>query len=347
MQAAANTSRFLTGCSSIAGLADSEIVVSNGGLFHQIVASHLAQTVHSQEIYLKLANALIRFAEQAFTLRDLSALEEASRILMTLPVDAARQIGIYYYALAINRRGRRDEAKVLLERVADHGPVTYRARAIQTLGTGQHYNGQLDEALRFQVEALRVASDRNAHGLQTTLMAHLEISHFKSDTGDHKGALRVLESVTPLVQIVARQNPLYFYFYHNELAVEFGELGRIAEAEAACKIALACPFASAYPEWGETHQELEAKRTSATASVVAINRAPAAEAAASPQAKPERKSKPAARLAFSWPARRKDSLQRSIIPIVATATIGHNETTQGILDRVLICNAPRAPTAHR
>lgn len=156
-------------------------------------------------------------------------------------------------------KGQRDEADALLEKVADDGPITYRARAIQTLGTNNHANCQLDEALRLQLEALRVASDKDARGLQTTLLAHLAISHLTSDAGDHKGALSVLESIAPLVQIVRRTNPLYFYFYHNELAVEFGELNRIAEAESASAIALASPFAPAYPEWAETRQELEAK----------------------------------------------------------------------------------------
>ena len=271
MQAAAITSRFLTGCSSKVGSADSESVVSNGGLLHQIVVSHLAQTVYSREIYLKLTNALIQFAEQAFTQRDLNALEEASRILMKVPVDAARQIGIYYYALAINRRGQRDEAKVLLDRVADNAPITYRSRAIQTLGTVRHYDGQLDEALRFQLEALRAASDKNAHGMQTTLLARWEISIITGIDGDHEQDLSDLKNLSPLVNLVAKQKPFYFYAYSNALAIELGELGHTEEASTACKIALSCPFASAYPEWAETRQELEAKRTSATPSIVAVN----------------------------------------------------------------------------
>lgn len=105
MQTAAMTSRFLTGCSSSVGLADSEIVVSNGGLIQHIV-SHLAQTVYSQEVFLKLTNVLIQFAEQAYILRDVDALAEISKVLMSLPIDGARQIGLYYHALGIKRRVR-------------------------------------------------------------------------------------------------------------------------------------------------------------------------------------------------------------------------------------------------
>jgi hypothetical protein len=213
------------------------------------------------------------------------------------------------------------------------------------LGTNNHAKCQLDETLRFQLEALRVASDRNAHGLQTTLLAHLEISHVKSDTGDHKGALAILESISPLVQTVSRQNPLYFYFYHNELAVEFAELNRIAEAEAASAIALASPFASAYPEWAETRQELEAKRTSATPSIVAINRTPEAEP--SSQVEPQRTPQRSRSLSPKWLASEKTSVQRASITIVASAVVAHDGLTQSILDRVRISIRPRAPPARR
>jgi tetratricopeptide (TPR) repeat protein len=342
MQTAAMTSRFLTGCSSKAGFADSEIVVSHCGLIQHIVASLLAENVYSKEIFLKLANALIHFAERAYTLRDLEALQEVSRVLMSLPIGAARQIGLYYHALAINRKGQIDEAKTFLETVADNAPITYRARAIQTLGANHHAKGDLDEALRFQLEALRVASDRNAHGLQTTLLARLEIATFKSLNEDHKGALAILESLSPLVQIVGRQNPLYLYFYNNELAVEFGEVGRVAEANAACAIALASPFASAYPEWSETRDELAAKCASATPSIVAINRAPEAEPSA--QVQPQPKPQLSRSRLSKWLAVEDTFLQRPLITTAPIATIACAQIAQNILDRVLVCH--RISRAH-
>lgn len=339
MQTAANTSLVLTSYSSKAVLADSEIVINHGGLFRHIVTSHLAETIHSQELFVKLANELIRFAEQAYMVRNVEVLDEVSQVLMNLPVNFARQIGLYYHALAINRKGQIDEAEGLLETVADNAPITYRARAIQTLGTNNHAKFHLDEALRLQLEALRVAADNNARGLQTTLMAHLEISHIASDSGDHKGALAILENASPLLHAVARQSPLYFYLYHNELAIELGELGRIAEARAASKVALASTYAPAYPNWAETRHELEAKRTSATPSVIAIHRAPEADPA--PQVEPQRQPKPSRAVTFSCPASDKDFFQRSTTPIPATATIPLYAIS--ILDRVLVCIGPRAP----
>src|SRR5919205_2797166 len=217
MQNAAMTNRFLTADSSRVGLADSEIVVSRGGLLWQIVASHLTQTFHSQEAFLKLTSELIVVAEQAYVTCNLDALEEVSRVLMSLPVEAARQIGSYYYALRIKRKGQIDEAQRLLETVADNAPPGYRARAIQGLGALYLDRGQLDETLRLQIEALRAVPNKTAHGLQTALMAHLEIAIVTSIAGDHKGALSYLECLRPFVHLVAKQRPFYFYLYCNEL----------------------------------------------------------------------------------------------------------------------------------
>jgi tetratricopeptide (TPR) repeat protein len=270
MQNAAMTNRFLTADSSRVGLADSEIVVSRSGLLWQLVASHLTHTFHSQAAFIKLTHDLIEVAEQAYVTCNLDALEEVSQVLMSLPVEAARQIGLYYYALSIKRKGQIHEAQRLLEMVADHAPPAYRARAIQGLGAVHHDLGRLDEAVKFQLEALRAVPNKTAHGWQTALMAHFEIAIVTSIDGDHKGALSKLEGLKPLVNQVAKQSPFYYYLYCNELAIEFGELGRIAEAEAAIEIALHSPYVAANPNWPETRQEIETKRTSATPSVVAI-----------------------------------------------------------------------------
>jgi tetratricopeptide (TPR) repeat protein len=206
-----------------------------------------------------------------------------------------------------------------------------------------HRQGNHDEALRLLREASLVASHDNGRDLLTRLLVHLELSCIKSEIGDHQGALADYESLSPLVQIVGRQNPLYFYFYHNELAVEFGELGHLAEAQAACAVALASPFAVAYPEWSETREEIAAKRQSATPSVVAINRVPEAEPL--PQAEPQRKPHRSRPRLSRWLARENTFLQRPSITTTAITIIGGDQITQSILDRVLICNRPRAPTA--
>lgn len=57
----------------------------------------------------------------------------------------------------------------------------------------------------------------------------------------------------------------------NTLAVERTEAGRLEEARNAPQIALASPFASAYPEWRKTREEIKLKGWRAPRSVVALN----------------------------------------------------------------------------
>ena len=343
MQNAAMTNRFLTANSSKLGLADSEIVVSRSGLLWQIVTNHLTQTFHSQAAFIKLTHELIEVAEQAYVTRNLDVLEEVSQVLMSLPVEAARQIGLYYYALSIKRKGQIHEAQRLLEIVADHAPPAYRARAMQGLGAVHHDLSRLDEALKFQFEALRAVPDKKAHGLQTALMAHFEIAIVKSLDGDHKGALSKLESLKPLVHLVTQRRPYYFYLYCSELAIELGELGHIAEAEAAVAVALNSSYASAYPNWAETRQEIEAKRTAATPSVVAVTQA--SPSSPSPQEE-ARRLKPIRSIAYCWLINDRRDCQTALATLGRSRPSLHRQSACNTLDQLDSSIQSRAPPLH-
>jgi tetratricopeptide (TPR) repeat protein len=309
------------------GSADLGGLLDNGRLVSHIFLTRLAHAANSQKLYSELAGRLIRSAEHAYSLRDTDALEEAGLLLTSLPIDRARQIGLYYHGLTAKRRGQIAEAYALFLQVADKAPMAYRARAIQSLGMIHQDSGQLDDALRFQLEALRAASSKDGRDPLTILMAHLEISHAQSDKGDHKGALEILEDLSPLVRIVARNHPLYFYGYHNELSIELAELGRLEEAEAALAIALGSPYAPAYPEWSETRDEIEAIRAAATPSIVAVARAPETAPSICSQDKPGPDPQT---VALSTTA-------------AATRAPARGLITAGILDRLGESIRPRAP----
>ena len=92
----------------------------------------------------------------------------------------------------------------------------------------------------------------------------------KGMDGDHRGAVADLESLLPAVRAVSTYRPQFLYDYANSLAVELCEVGRLAEAENACRIVLASPFASAYPECRETWDDIQARGCGASRSVVAL-----------------------------------------------------------------------------
>src|SRR5262249_2561832 len=119
------------------------------------------------------------------------------------------------------------------------------------------------------VDALRIASERNTCDPTTALMALLDISALNSLLGAHKEAFGMLQKLPLLVRKVSQWNPLYYYFYHNELAVELNALGRNAEARLALSVALRSPFAPSYPEWHETLVEIDARETTAARKTIA------------------------------------------------------------------------------
>lgn len=325
--------------SSLAEFAESRTARGHGSLCQRLIELELVRASYSQEVFHRLVTNLIRIAEHSIGLRDMEALAEVSEILLNLALPEAKQAGTYYYALIMKRRGQTDEARTLLEKIADSPTANCRARAMQTLGAIHHEHNDLDEAGRFYLEALRAGGE---HDLITTIFPRLTISALKSAKGDHHGALADLEGLLPLMRLAAKPHPFYFNFYHNALAVEFAELGRLVEAEAACAIALASPFAPVYPEFAETRDEIADKRASATPSVVAVKRAPEADTLQRTQ--PEQKELAVSAFAFTWPARR-DAFQRSLIRIAASRAITNIGIGRIILDRVLSCIAPRAPPA--
>jgi tetratricopeptide (TPR) repeat protein len=256
-----------------------------------------------------------------------------------LPIsDQLRSVARYYQALCRWRRGEIDSPRQF-EHAVEEAPPQYRARALQAVGSAYYECGEVDAALPFYFEAGRAATSCD---LVTLAYSQWMTAEVRGIHGDHQQAVEDLERLFPLVRAVGKYFPVLYYDFLNSLAVELGEVGRIAEAEGACAIALASPFAAVHPNWIETRDEIAAKRVSATPSIVAVNHAP--EAAPSPLAEPKRKPKPLGTLAFTWPRCKKTSVQRTS-RIAACATIPHDEITQTILDRVLVCIGSRAPPA--
>jgi len=262
MQTTAKITRFITGNSSRSGFADLKSLISSKESVQYTILNRLARSRNSQQVLFVIAEKFISLAQQSYIERNLDSMEEASRVLMNLPLSEANQVGIYYHAISNYRKGHKGEAEAQIIKVADNASLAYKARAILTLGEFQRMERKFNEALELHLEAVRTAANENEQNLLTGLMANLNISYTFSDIGDHQGALTKLESLWPLVRFVAKKYPFYFYTYHNDLAVELAEVGRFDEAQAASNIALASPFAPAYPEWFETREEIAQKRDS-------------------------------------------------------------------------------------
>ncbi|HMG33179.1 MAG TPA: hypothetical protein VKM94_04505 [Blastocatellia bacterium] len=280
MQRTARNNLAFTGISSFKDFTDSRSGVVGKAELHLDLLRQLARAATSHNTVNQVGNIVIQVAERAYNERDLTRLRESTRILESLPTAATQDAGLYYRGLALTRERQIAEARPLLESVADCTHSVFRARALQTLGVISHLNGDLDGAAKLQIEALRAANSRERLDLQTPLMAQLNICAIRSIHGDHAGAMRGLESLAPVVQSISKTFPFYFYLYQNALAVELAELGRFEEALRASSVAISSPFAVAYPEWRETREEIEEKRTNPSrdaATAVRPNTAPCAD----------------------------------------------------------------------
>ena len=333
-----NTDRFLITSLSLNGMAGAEPAVSSVGLCQQIILSRVAHCSHlsnTRQAFVLLTDRLIRLAEHFQSLRDTDLLEEVGRVLVQLPIDNAQKIGQYYQYVAVTWRGQIDEAKWRFESIASYAPITYRARALQCLRDIAWQQGELQECLKFQTEALKAAPD-TLRGLQAKLAAHFTISILKSVLGDHEGALSNLESLAPMVRLVAQNYPYYCYSYHNALAVELGELGRVEEGQANLAVALNSPYALSHPEWCETREELTAKQRKASSSQISL--------ACSSAAKPSPGEHPGQKRFITISLLIRLSLSKeNLILLVTTRTATRQSGLGFILDRIFGHIKPRGP----
>jgi len=229
-------------------------------LYKQINAQ-IVRRFYTERLLIDLGDKLISLAEQAYAFRQLDSLGELSQALRSLPLpDHYKSIGRYYRAIELTRQGNLDTALTILDGVASERPHRYTARAIQSLGGILKIRGDFQSAQKLHIEAWRRAAENEKVDLLTSLFVQRNLAVLKSLQGDHRGALVDLERMAPLAKAIGGiQLPVY-YDYLNSLAVELGETGRFEEAAHASRIVVSTPFASAYPEWRQTFDELAEKR---------------------------------------------------------------------------------------
>jgi tetratricopeptide (TPR) repeat protein len=236
----------------------------------------LNQVAAANESFERATARLIRLAELAYGRRDYAALEATGEALAAIPFQPAQRAGTYYRAVLHTRAGELDRAAELL------GDLR-APRALLTLGTVEEYRGNFAEAARLHVEAMRAGRGLD---LFTVAGARMQLATIRAVEGDHAGALHDLQSAGPLVRLAAQAQPSLYPIWHNAVAVELGELGRVEEARPVIAVALASPIADRYPEFEQTAAELRQVEPGRVAVVVI---------------EPQREGKPR-RVSFTAPA---------------------------------------------
>ncbi len=314
--------------------------IKQNDYLQQLIRGLLTRHIYTIEGFQHLGRQLAAIIRQAHLARQLDVVEQVTQVMLALPIsDELKNVGLFFQAKSLSWQKDFNRARQILESVVEKATPKYEARALQCIGATYFESGQPGAALPFYLSAGKIAADCD---LVTVVESQKMTAVVRSIHGDHKQALALLENLFPLVRAIGKYYPATYYDFLNSLAVELGEVGRINEAKAACSIALASPFAPAYPEWTETHDELEAKRTSATPSVITFSQAP--EAKPGQELEPEENAAQLKAIAFSWLADNQTS-QRAITTIAVDAAIDHNESTRTTLDQLGKSIRTRAPPA--
>lgn len=220
METAAKTSFFFTNFSPLRLFCEIPHQEISGG-FYQQITSGLTKGLIELQAVRRYADRLVALANQAHPLRRMDIVEQASRTLLNLPLTPDySSVGQYYAAICAGRRGEVAEARASLEQVAEKGSLTFRARAMMSLGGYCHKLGDGELGLPFFVEAGRAAIHIEPLDPAVTLQVQRMIAALKGEDGDHKRSLDDLEKILPLARAVGREYPPLLSDYFNSYAVE-------------------------------------------------------------------------------------------------------------------------------
>ncbi|PYP82169.1 MAG: hypothetical protein DMF61_27120 [Blastocatellia bacterium AA13] len=198
----------------------------------------------------------------------MDTVQQISELMLGLPIpEQMKAVARYYQGVSLYRQREFDRAQQVFEHAVEEVAPEYRGRALHSLGLTYYDRSQTDRAVLLFLEALKAAK---GYDPLTTIGVHWNLAIDHSIQGDHKRSVADLENLFPIVQAVTGRSAA-FYNYLNSYAAELGEVGRLEEANAVLNVALATPFAPAYPNWNRTQAELAAKRRVASPSVVAIS----------------------------------------------------------------------------
>jgi hypothetical protein len=229
---------------------------------------------------------LIELAERCYGLKDIKGQRELGLLLQefSAPFDL---VGSYYEGVSLCQTNLFDEAKKRLERVYEHGPTKYRAKALLTLSAVEQRSGNLDEAMRLRLQAIPfdIPSIR--------LEAQHGIAVLLGIQGEHQHAVKHLEQFLPLARMINRDTPLY-YDYLNSFAVELNDSGRTEEARKVINLVLSTPYVKHYPNWLDTENDIH--RKSYRSSMVSMPKVRFEKAIERPE--PKQAIRPASVIAF-------------------------------------------------
>jgi hypothetical protein len=209
--------------------------------------------------YYHLGNRVIGEIKAAQSFRQIERVRQLADVLNNTPIKEYQFIAQYYLIWCNYSDSRYDAEK--LERIVDH-TRTYKAKVLASRAAIDVYQGNLESALYFYTQALKVCSN-----ISDYIHISRAIAVLKGMEGSHDKVLAELENLLPMLK---HAEPFVYSDVLNSYAVELCEAGRLAEATNISKFVAASPFVAYYPEYRETISKVN-QRTAKKRSTVSIN----------------------------------------------------------------------------
>jgi hypothetical protein len=203
-------------------------------------------------------------ARQAYYQRNYRKVAEYSEQLFNLS-PRSEFAGLYFQTLSISQHGSgaNQETQSRYEHLAKEAPPAIQAAAILALGLKALKSNQLDEAKRLLTESYRASVVHHCAPI-TAIQTKSALSTLYSLQGDHQTSALILERLLPDILILGKAFPAYLGVELNNYAYELSQLGEFRKATQLINSVLSTPYASVYPEWQETAQEIQQAQTAST-----------------------------------------------------------------------------------
>lgn len=326
--------------SSFSGNSAGKIDISaQSSYLKRSICTLLARNYYKYEGFETLGRQLVAIARHAYFSRQMETVEQASQWMLALPLSSElKLVAQYYQAICAWKQGKAGAVNQIFSFALDKASPGYQGQGLLTVGATYFGQGKFEMALPYYLNAAQASRE---HDLLVFAASQKMIAVVRSIYGDHHQALAELERLFPTVRVIATHYPSVYYEFLNSYAVELGEVGRIIEAQQVCNVVLRSPFVESNPQFAQTRDELAAKRTAATPSVVAVAALP--EVIPSPQAEAE-----------PQPAHNRSTialkLERLCSPTRAltrkkTRSIATGIRVRTILDQLAYSISPRSPPA--
>lgn len=198
-------------------------------------------------------DGLIALAARAQIMREYELLGHIIRRLKEFELSHANAEAVEYFEAFLGSLNHESNAALRFESLASSGSRKIRSSALHALGSRSFTTGDLSSALKLYGESLQILP---MDDVLRRLRIQKNIAACYAVDGDHKSALRLLESILPAATLVRDILPVQYLDFLNSFAFELGLAGRFDEAYRAARIVVSSVEPAKFPEWHETPQEL-------------------------------------------------------------------------------------------